>query len=224
MTGSVGQPPETLALAAVLRLPATPPHSPQPEYALASLCTKLSSLSFALFWSGRCQLFLVILEEIVLVVLHMPVFLLFCKKSIRSFGIKSGFCCPSPRNRPCCAPRFCSVLGTGRPQPCRQIAQDSSTPPGPPGGGCGMGTLTPAPRSGWRCVRVAPYRRLPRLTSLATGTTSVSGGTHPNRRGYLFPGATCCPTRNPTRGSLPAPCRRLFCYFVALTPAQLSPA
>ena len=80
-------------------------------------------------------------------------------------------------------------------------------PSGTAGGGCGMGTLTPAPRSGWRCVRVAPYRRLPRLTSLATGTTFVSGGTHPNRRGYLFPGATCCPTRHPTRESIAGPLR-----------------
>ena len=134
VTGFVGQPPETHALAAVLRLPATPSNSPQTDCALAALCKGLSSLSLTLFWSGRCQPFLVILEEIVLVALHMPVLLLFCKKSIRSFGIKSGFCCPSPRNRPCCAPRFCSVLGTGRPQPCRQIAQDSFTPPGPPGG------------------------------------------------------------------------------------------
>ena len=127
VTGSVGRLPETLALAAILHLPATPPHSPQPEYALASLCTKWSSLSFALFWSCRCWPFVVILKEISLVVLHIPVFLLFCKKSVRS--------CLSPRNPPCYAFFcFCSVLGMGRPQPYRQIAQDSSTPPGPPVG------------------------------------------------------------------------------------------
>ena len=52
-------------------------------------------MSFALFWSCRCWPFVVILKEIALVVPHTPVFLLFCKKSIRS--------CLSPRNPPCCA-------------------------------------------------------------------------------------------------------------------------
>ena len=210
----MGRLPETLALAAILHLPATPPHSPQPEYALASLCTKWSSLSFALLWSGRCGPFLVLLDEIVLVVLHMLVFVLFYKKSIRSSSKKSSVLC--------FLLLFCP--GPGPPSALPANRPGFLHPSGTAGGGCGMGTLTPAPRFGWRCVRVAPHRRLPRLTSLATATTFVSGGTHPNRREYLFPGATCCPTRHAPRGSLLAPCRRLFCYFVPLTPAQLSPA
>ena len=155
VTGSVGQPPETLALAAVLRLPATPPHSPQPEYALASFCTKLSSLSFALFWSGRCWPFVVILDEIVLVVLHMLVVVLFYRKSIRSSSQKSSV--------------FCFLLlfcpGHGPPSALPANCPGFLHPSGTAGGGCGMGTLTPAPRSRWLCVRVAPYRGVPRLTS-----------------------------------------------------------
>ena len=163
VTGSVGQPPETLALAAVLRLPATPPHSPQPEYALASLCTKLSSLSFALFWSSRCQLFIVIREEIVLVVLHMPVFLLFCKKSIRSFGIKSGFCCPSRRNRPCCAARNC--LGGRRARNCLPRGQAGSLTGrsvSRPRGGPIAGSVGQPPETG-STLSLAALQRFPDL-------------------------------------------------------------
>ena len=125
VTGSVGQPPDTLALAAVLRLPATPPHSPQPEYALASLCTKCGRPCRSPC-SGpvAVDLFLSFLTKLSLLCC-------ICSYSCYSTRNPSG---PPSRNRPCCASCFCSVLGTGRPQPCRQIAQDSFTPPGPPGG------------------------------------------------------------------------------------------
>ena len=63
-------------------------------------------------------------------------------------------------------------------------------PPGSTGGGCGIGTFTPAPRSRWLCVLVAPSRRVPRLTSLIAGTTLDLGGTHPNPRSYLYSEAT----------------------------------
>ena len=149
-----------------------------------------------------------------------PLLCCICSYSCYSTRNPSG---PPPRNRPCCASCFCSVLGTGRPQPCRQLAQDSFTPPGPPGGGCGMGTLTPAPRSRWLCVRVAPYCGAPRLTSLAAGTTPSRVVRFRIAVGICYQGPRC-PTRHPPRGSLPAPCQLLFYCFLALAPAQLSPA
>ena len=96
-------------------------------------------------------------------------------------------------------------------------------PSGTAGGGCGMGTLTPAPRSRWLCVRVAPYRGVPRLTSLVAGTTSSPVVRIRIAVGICYQGPRC-PTRHPPRGSLPASCQLLFYCFLALAPAQLSPA
>ena len=169
-----------------------------------------------MFWSCRCWPFVVILKEIALVVLHIPVFLLFCKKSIRS--------CLSPRNPPCCT--FFLLLscpGHGPPSALPANCPGFLHPSGTAGGGCGMGTLTPAPRSRWLCVRVAPYRGVPRLTSLVAGTTSSPVIRIRIAMGICYQGPRC-PTRHPPRGSLPAPCQRLFYCFSALTPAQLPPA
>ena len=175
----------------------------------------MSSLSFALFWSCRCWPFVVILEEIALVVLHIPVFLSFCKKSIRS--------CLPPRNPPCCA-FFPFVLSWAW----AALSPTGKLPGIPPPlrdrrWGCGMGTLTPAPRSRWLCVRVAPYRGVPRLTSLVAGTTSSPVVRIRIAVGICYQGPRC-PTRHPPRGSLPASCQLLFYCFLALAPAQLSPA
>ena len=169
-----------------------------------------------MFWSCRCWPFVVILEEIALVVLHIPVFLSFCKKSIRS--------CLPPRNPPCCA-FFAFVLSwawaalgpTGKlpriPPPLRDRRWGLWHGDSHPGATIQM-ALRP------RCA-------------LSRGATSdivgrrhhlFAGGAHPNRRGYLLPGATYCPTRHPPRGSLPASCQLLFYCFLALAPAQLSPA
>ena len=213
VTGSVGRLPETLALAAILHLPATPPHSPQPEYALASLCTKWSSLSFASLWSGRCGPFLVILDEIVLVVLHMLVFVLFYRKSIRSSSRKSSVLC--------FLLLFCP--GHGPPSALPANCPGFLHPSGTAGGGCGMGTLTPAPRSRWLCVRVAPYCGAPRLTSLVAGTTPSRVVRVRIAVGICYQGPRC-PTRHPPRGSWPAPCQLLIYCFLARAPAQLSPA
>ena len=181
VTGSVGRLPETLALAAILHLPATPPHSPQPEQALASLCTKLSSLSFALFWSCRCWPFVVILKEIALVVLHIPVFLLFCKKSIKS--------CLPPRNPPRCA-FFTFVLSwawaalspTGKlpriPPPLRDRRWALWHGDSHPGATIQM-ALRPRCALSWGATPDIVGRR----------HHLFAGGTHPNRRGYLLPGA-----------------------------------
>ena len=175
----------------------------------------MSSLSFALFWSCRCWPFVVILKEIALVVLHIPVFLLFCKKSIKS--------CLPPRKPPCCAFLLLFCPGHGPPSALPANCPGFLHPSGTAGGGCGMGTLTPAPRSRWLCVRVAPYCGAPRLTSLVAGTTPSPVVRVRIAVGICYQGPRC-PTRHPPRGSLPASCQLLFYCFLARAPAQLSPA
>ena len=108
-----------------------------------------------------------------------------CSYSCYSTRNPSG---PPPRNRPCCASCFCSVLGTGRPQPCRQIAQDSSTPPGPPvglwhGDSHPGATIQMALRPRYALLWGAPPDIVGRRYH------PFAGGTRPNRRGYLLPGA-----------------------------------
>ena len=145
-----------------------------------------------------------------------------CSYSCYSTRNPSG---PPPRNRPCCASCFCSVFCSGHGPPSALPAHCPGflDPSGTAGGGCGMGTLTPAPRSRWLCVRVAPYRGVPRLTSLVAGTTSSPVVRIRIAVGICYQGPRC-PTRHPPRGSWPAPCQLLFYCFLALAPAQLSPA
>ena len=176
----------------------------------------MSSLSFALFWSCRCWPFVVILEEFALVVLHIPVFLLFCKKSTKS--------CLLPRNPPCCgfftfflSWAWAALSPTGKlpriPPPLRDRRWGLWHGDSHPGASIRM-ALRPRCALSWGATPDIVGRRY----------HLSAGGTHPNRRGYLLPGATYCPTRRPPRGSLPAPCQRLFYCFLALAPAQLSPA
>ena len=135
----------------------------------------------------------------------------------------SGFArspCHASRSCPCRTARLSPVLDTGHPRPRRQLSRN---PSGTTGGGCGIGTLTPAPRSRWLCVRVAPCRGVPRLTSLVAGTTSSPVVRVRIAMGICYQGPRC-PTGHPPRGSLPASCQLLFYCFVALAPAQLSPA
>ena len=175
----------------------------------------MSSLSFALFWSCRCWPFVVILKEIALVVLHTPVFLLFYRnpsdlvflQEILRVVLFLLLFCPGhgpPSALPANCPGFLHPSGTA-------------------GGGCGMGTPTPAPRSRWLCVRVAPYRGVPRLTSLVAGTTPSPVVRIRIAVGICYQGPRC-PTRHPPRGSWPASCQLLFYCFLALAPVQLSPA
>ena len=128
--------------------------------------------------------------------------------------------CHASRGCPCRTARLSPVLDAGRPRPRRQLSRN---PSGTTRGGCGIGTLTPAPRSRWLCVHVAPYRGVPRLTSLVAGTTSSPVVRIRIAVGICYQGPRC-PTRHPPRGSLPASCQLLFYCFLALAPAQLSPA
>ena len=148
--------------------------------------------------------------------------LLCCICSYSSYSTRnpSG---PPPRNRPRCAPCFCFSPGHGPPSALPANCPGFLHPSGTAGGGCGMGTLTPAPRSRWLCVRVAPYCGAPRLTSLAAGTTPSRVVRVRIAVGICYQGPRC-PTRHPPRGSLPAPCQLLLYCFLALAPAQLSPA
>ena len=105
VTGSVGQPPETLALAAVLRLPATPhtllsPNMPSHRSAPSgrpcrSPCSGPVAVDLFLSFLTKSSLLCCI-----------------CSYSCYSTRSPSG---PPPRNRPCCASCYCSVLGPGRP-------------------------------------------------------------------------------------------------------------
>ena len=134
----------------------------------------------------------------------MFVFVLFYKKSIRSSSKKSSVLC--------FLLLFCPGLGppSALPANCPGFLHPSGTA----GGGCGMGTLTPAPRSRWLCVRVAPYCGAPRLTSLAAGTTPSRVVRVRIAVGICYQGPRC-PTRHPPRGSWPAPCQLLFYCFSA---------